>query len=155
MKVQPEVKKQTLQVGAGTALLSLVMILVYVLAGRFSLPVLLGAVFGTAAVTANFFLLGLSVQKAVEATYGSAPSVDADPAEDQKDESLPGEGKTAEVDKNTRRGMQLSHSARLLLLGVVAVLGWVLPCFDGLATCLPMLFPQFIFMFINKRAASK
>ena len=38
--------------------------------------------------------------------------------------------------------MKLSQRLRLLLLGVVVVIGAVLPCFDLIAILLPLLFPR-------------
>ena len=42
MKVQPAVKKETLHIAAGTGLLTAVMLLVFLLLGRLTLPVVLG-----------------------------------------------------------------------------------------------------------------
>ena len=158
MTVQPEVKKQTIQVAVGTALLSCLMLIVYALLGKFTWQAVLGALLGTAAVSFSFFLLGLSVQKAAEATWQNASKAPA-PQEDEEasaGDPLPGEentrAKATEVDQATRRSLQLSYTGRLLMLAAVAVLGWLLPCFDGVATVLPMLFPRIVLFFIGRQA---
>ena len=54
----------------------------------------------------------------------------------------PAEEDSAKADKAVRRKMQLSYTWRMLLLGGVAVLALLLPCFQPVATVLPFLFPR-------------
>ena len=69
MHLQDEVRKQILRVSLGTAALTAVMVLVFVLMGQFNSTVLLGALLGCTAGCLNFLLLALAVQKVVEETY--------------------------------------------------------------------------------------
>ena len=52
IKVQPAVRKETLRIAAGTAVLTAVMLVVFALLGKFDLSVLLGAILGYAAAGA-------------------------------------------------------------------------------------------------------
>ncbi len=125
MKLQPAVKQETRKIALGVAALSAVMLLVFLAIGRFDLSVLLGALLGAAAATGNFFLMAISVQQVAEERAAS-----------------PAEEDSAQADKAVRRKMQLSYTWRMLLLGGVAVLALLLPCFQPVATVLPFLFPR-------------
>lgn len=88
---------------------------VFLIIGKWYYTVLLGNLLSGAVSVFNFFLLGITVQKAIE---------------------------TGDV-KAAKTKMRISQFARLLMLGVVAVLGATLPwCFDLWATLIPMLFPR-------------
>ena len=70
IQVQDAVKKETARIGAGTAGVSVVMILVFwglhlVIPDSipFDYKVILGAVIGSAVAVGNFFFMGLTVQK--------------------------------------------------------------------------------------------
>ncbi len=117
-KIDPTVKKETLYVAVWTFILSLLLQAVFLVVGRWDYTVLAGNVLGFCAATANFFLMGLTVQSAL--------------------------GKEEKAAENTVR---LSQLLRLLLLGVVAVLGGALSCFNVLATVIPMLFPRIAVQF--------
>ena len=65
-------------------------------------------------VSFNFFLLGVTVQRALE---------------------------TGDV-KAAKSKMKISQALRLIMLGVVAILGATLFCFNLWATLIPMLFPR-------------
>ncbi len=64
MQIDETVKKETLRIAAGTGVLSALMLAVFLLLKRFDITVLLGALWGSSIAVLNFFLLGLSVQKA-------------------------------------------------------------------------------------------
>ena len=115
MKLDPTVKKETLYIGAWTLILALLMHAVFLLLGKWSLPVLWGSLLSVSAGILNFLLLGISVQRAVAMA-------------DEKD------AKTA---------LRLSWILRTLLLFGVAVLGAVLSVFDLWATVIPLFFPRF------------
>ena len=73
----------------------------------------------------NFFLMGITVQKAV--------AKEKKPASDL---------------------MRLSQTMRLLMQLVVAVLGFALPCFNGYAVILSLFFPRIAIMvrpFLDKK----
>ena len=146
-KVQPTVRQETSKIAAGTLILSVVMILVFLLLGRFDITVLLGALLGSAAAIGNFFLLGLSVQMAAEKMNGVRfPSYEEAEADLEDGEEL-APPVSPEL-QQAKRSMQLSYSGRLFLLAIVGILGLTLPCFHAVATVVPFLFPRIV-IFLN------
>ena len=146
IKVQPAVRKETLRIAAGTAVLSAVMLAVFALLGKFDITVLLGALLGSAAAIGNFFLLGLSVQKAAETMNGvQLPSYEEAEAELEDGQELP--APDAPELTQAKRSMQASYTGRLFLLAVVGILGLTLPCFHAVATVVPFLFPRLIIFY--------
>ena len=111
--VEPAVKKETRFIALVVLICSAVMQAVYLVIGQWNYRVLLGNLLGAALAVGNFFLMGLAIQKAL--------------------------GKSQE---DAVQQMKLSQRLRLLLLGVVVVIGAVLPCFDLIAILLPLLFPR-------------
>ena len=87
---------------------------VFLIIGKWDYTVLLGNLLSGVFSVFNFFLLGITVQKAIE---------------------------TGDV-KAAKTKMRISQFARLLMLGVVAVLGVTLPCFNRWATLIPLVFPR-------------
>lgn len=141
MKIQPTVREETLRIAKGTCILSAVMVLVFALLKHFDYTVVLGAILGTCTAIFNFFLLGLSVQKAADMMKGvEFPS---EPDEDGEDDDKPAAPVPPEVSQAKQR-MQLSYTGRMLMMGAVGLLGLTLPCFHAVATVLPMLFPRLI-----------
>ena len=65
MKVDKTVKKETLYIAALSGVLSLLMQAVFLVIGQWHFSVFLGNLWGYAAAVGNFFLMGLTVQKAV------------------------------------------------------------------------------------------
>ncbi|MDD3430283.1 MAG: ATP synthase subunit I [Oscillospiraceae bacterium] len=114
-KIQPAVKKETLHIAFGTFILAAIMVGIFALLGQFNITVIWGALLGVCFAVLNFFLLGLTVQKAT--TYSD--------------------------EKRAKAFMQLSYSLRMLLTLGVALLGIWAPVFNGIATVLPLLFPRF------------
>ena len=154
-KVQPAVKKETFRIALGTLILSTVMVIVFVILGRFDYTVLLGALLGSFAAIFNFFLLGLSVQMAADKMNGTRfPSYEEAEAELNEGEELPVPD-SAEM-KQAKRIMQTSYSGRLFLLAIIGILGLTLPCFHAVATVVPFLFPRviiFLYGLANKKEA--
>lgn len=70
MHVDETVRRETIRVAMGTCVLSVLMLAVYLIGGWFNYTVLLGAVWGTCFAVLNFFLLGMSVQRASERMNG-------------------------------------------------------------------------------------
>lgn len=64
MQIDETVKKETLRIAAGTGVLSALMLAFFLLLKRFDITVLFGSLWGSSIAVLNFFLLGLSVQKA-------------------------------------------------------------------------------------------
>lgn len=75
MKIDPTVKRETLFVSLVTLILSMLMQSVFLIIGKWDISVLLGNVLGAGIGIANFFLLGLGVQKAVSSDEKKAKEV--------------------------------------------------------------------------------
>lgn len=118
MKIDATVKKETLYIASFSAVLSLLMQAVFLIISNWHFSVLLGNVWGYAAAVANFFLLGLTVQKAVT-----------------KDE------------EEARKLIKLSHTLRNMLILIVAVIGIVVPFFNTWAAIIPLFFPRISIFF--------
>ncbi len=112
-KIDPVVKKETLFVFLFSLVMSVLMQAVFLILKTWDLTVLYGNLLSLFAGTLNFLLMGLTVQSAV----------DKDP-------------------DDAKKHMKLSQSLRYLLLIAVAALGAALPCFNIIATLLPMFFPR-------------
>ena len=113
MKIQKTIWLQTRNIALGEAVGCLLMLAVFLLLGRCSWQVLLGALWGGAIAVANFFLLGLTVQAAAKKEGAAA-----------------------------RHLVQKSYTLRSLLLLAGAVCGLLLPCFQPVAAIVPLFFPQ-------------
>ena len=136
MTIQPAVKQETLKIAVGTAILACVMVLVFVLAGRFDISVIWGALLGVASAVGNFFLMALSVQQAAERMNGA--QVAPLPAEGDEEPPLSDEAKQA------RQRMQLSYTGRMLLLAGIAIVAVLVPGINALACILCLLFPRMV-----------
>ncbi len=91
-----------------------IMCVIFALCGRFDYTVILGALLGTVFAVGNFFLLGLTVQKAVE------------------------------KGENVKRFMHSSYAGRMLLYVACIVMGVLIPCFHPLAAIIPLFMPQVV-----------
>ena len=107
--------RETLYVLIGVAVLTAIMFAVYLLLGRFELPVLLGGIIGAILAIGNFFFMAVAVTLA------------ADKAEKQ--------------DVNGgKRTMQASYPLRILILGGALLLCGFSGYFDLIALVLPLAF---------------
>ncbi|MBQ7826234.1 MAG: ATP synthase subunit I [Clostridia bacterium] len=141
MKIEPTVRKETLRIAKGTCVLTVVMLLVFALLKQWNMTVLWGALLGTAVAILNFFLLGLSVQKAADMMKGV--EMPPEPEEDENGEEQPAQPLPPEVNQAKQR-MQLSYTGRMIMMGAAGIMGLALPCFHAVATVLPLLFPRLI-----------
>lgn len=66
MNINPTVKKETGYIAAWVLLLSILTEAVFLILGKWDLSVLLGNLLSGTAAVLNFFLMGLTVQRAVE-----------------------------------------------------------------------------------------
>lgn len=107
------VVRETIYIATWSVIMSLLLQAVFIIAGGWTLSVLLGNLWGIFVAVLNFFFMGISVQKAVE-----------------KDE------------EEARKIMKLSQSIRTLLMFVLVVIGVVLPCFSVIAVILSLFFPR-------------
>lgn len=121
--------RQFFKVAAGVVCLTALELGVYALLGRFSVPVLLGALFGMIVSCLNFLALTVTVSRA------------ADRAEDGGDPM------------KARAAVQGSSVLRLLLLAGVYILVLKFSTLDPLASVLPLVFVQIsisLFEFFRK-----
>lgn len=152
MKVQQTILKETQAIAVGTAILTAVMVGVFALLGKFDAAVLLGAVLGFTVAVLDFFLLGLTVQKAA-AMQAAHPIAKADNEEEENREREPGsfgdDDAPAPADPETaaaiRRHVQLSYFGRRAMMIAFAALG-LTPWFSLPAVVLPLLFPKMVIM---------
>ena len=113
-KLDPVVKKETASVAVWVLAGCMLIQGVCLVAGWWSLPVLLGALLGGVTAVGNFLLMCRMVQKAVTQTEKQA--------------------------KNT---VQLSQGLRLMMQGLILVLAAVLPqTFNIWTTAIPLLIPR-------------
>ncbi|MBQ2897010.1 MAG: hypothetical protein IJE46_01625 [Clostridia bacterium] len=115
-KIDNVVLKETGYIASVTVILSVLMQVLFVISG-WSYTHLLGNILGAFATVANFFIMGITVQKAV-----------------LKEES------------EAKKLIKFSQSARLFGLFVIALIGHLVPFFDLLAVIIPMLFPRIAIM---------
>lgn len=112
-KIDPTVRRETLFIAACVAVLTALMESVFLVLGHWDITVLWGGLLGAFAAILNFFLMGLTVQKAV----GKEP-------------------------KDASRLMRASQSMRMLMLVCFCAVGAAVPAFHLLATLIPLLFPR-------------
>ena len=128
MKLNREIRRELYYVGAGLLIGTGLICLVYALLGRFDYTVVLGALLGSAVALLNLAMLGGAVQ---------------------------GLGDYKEQEKAAaQKKLQASYSLRMLLMALTVVLGFALPCFDGIAALVPFLLPQPI-LFVRKTLLSR
>ena len=118
MRIDPAVKKETLYILGSSILLSVVMELIFWLAGHMDYTVPLGNLLGVGISVLNFFLMGLTIQKSI------------------------GLDEKAASDK-----LKLSQMLRMLMVIALAAVGVGLPCFHALAVVIPLFFPRIAIAF--------
>ena len=112
-KVDPTVRKETGFIAGFVLVGSLAMEAVYLLLGAWTLPVLLGNLLGGLTAVLNFFLMGLTVQSAVDKPQDEA-----------------------------RTAMKASQALRSVMLLAVLAAGAAAPCFHLIAAIVPLFFPR-------------
>ena len=117
-KMDATVRKETGYIAIWVFLLSVLTQAVFLVIGKWDYTVLLGNLLSGVAVTFNFLLIGLTVQRAL-----------------QKEE------------KDAKNFMKLSQTYRFLFLAIVLILGAVLPCFSIWTVMIPLLFPRIAIAF--------
>lgn len=105
---------ETLYILLWTAILSLVMQLIFVFTNHWDYTVLLGNVWGAFISVLNFFCMGLFIQKAVNVNQDEAKKI-----------------------------IKLSQTLRTLALFVLIVIGILMPFFSTIAVILPLFFSRF------------
>ncbi len=121
MHIQPAVKKEASRFAAGTAILTLLMFVVFLSLHRlrpemvpFNFKVILSGILGAVVAAGNFFLMGLTVQKVT----------------------------SAETENAAYQAMKASYRFRTASQLLWAVLALGLPFFNGAAGILPLFFPS-------------
>lgn len=112
-KIDATVLRETKYIAAWTVILSVLMHAVFLIIGKWDYTVLLGNLLSGSAAVLNFFLMGITVQKAV-----------------LKDE------------KDAKTSVRLSLVYRSLLMLAVMVVGAAVPIFNLWASLIPFLFPR-------------
>ena len=123
----------------GVAILTVLMVGVFLIIGMFDTTVLAGAVFGGAFAVLNFFLMAMSVQKAAELMNG----VQLPPEEVGEDGEVVDKPLSPEAIK-AKQKMQLSYTGRMLLTVVFAIVALLVPGIHPVAALLPLLFPRIV-----------
>ena len=147
MKIQQAVKDETKRLALGVLILAVLMLGIYMILGRLSAEVALGAAWGSAAAVLNFFLMALTVQKAAEKMNGVRmdpyPEEDPDDPDSKPDENTHPEAEAPEI-LQAKRMMQTSYTFRMLMVALLAAAGVLLPFMDSVAVLIPLLFPRIV-----------
>jgi len=128
MKPESAVRRETVRVAAGVFALVAAMLIVYAIAGKFSVPVLLGGVYTGLLTVVNFFIMGLTVQGVTNRA-----------AERERSEQ-----ELADLTLEMKNRMKLSYNIRMIALFALLVVGIAVFKFDPLATILPVVFPTVV-----------
>jgi len=113
MKIARAVIKETRYIALWVIILSAVTEAVFLIAGYFDYTVPLGNLLGGGVAILNFFLMGLSVQKAL-----------------------------GKEEKEAKAVLRASMLYRNMMLVAVAALGALLPCFNIFSVLIPLFFPR-------------
>lgn len=126
MHLQPATRREIKRISTGVLLGSALMVAVFAVLGRFSWPVLWGALLGDAVAIGNFVFLGISVQKAAAA------------------EELRG-----------RQIMQFTYSLRMLIVVAALALSMAVEVFYWLTVLIPLLLPRITILVLQITGAYK
>ena len=116
-KIDKVVIKETKYIAVITVILSVLMQSVFLIIGKWTYKCLTGNILGAAAAILNFFLMGITVQKAV-----------------------------LKEEKEAKNLMKFSQTARLFMMFFFALLGYLIPVFNLLTVIIPYLFPRIAVM---------
>ena len=112
-KVDKTVLKETKYIACWVVLLSMIAEAVFLIIGKWDYTVLLGNLLSGALVILNFFLMGITVQKAVN-----------------------------KEEKEAKTAMKVSQLYRNLMIIVVTVIGVALKCFNTWIVLIVLFFPR-------------
>ena len=125
MKPQEAVVKETGHIAIGTLIMTAVMLIVFAVIGRFSLNVLFGGLYGFALAVANFFFLGLTVQRVAEGA-----------------QKLQGEEVDPDAVKLAKLKMRQSYMLRMLLGAGLLIVALAVLKLNWIACVCPLIFPR-------------
>ena len=120
-KPQENIVRETKRIAIGCGICLAIMLLVYILIGKFSVGVLLGGVISTAYAIFNFYQLGMTIQKA---TATMNPDLAA-------------------------KQMRSSYTIRMAGLFLVCVVCFVVPFLEGIPCMIAMLFPRLTILVLS------
>lgn len=118
-KVDKTVLKETKYIALWVVIFSVLMEAVFLILSKWDYTVLTGNLLGAVAAVGNFFLMGLTVQKAVQ-------------KEDEKD---------------VKKVMRISQVYRNLLVIVILIAGVCIPVFNTWTVVIPVFFPRISLFF--------
>lgn len=113
-KPQQSIVKETKRIGVGTVIMLVVMLAVYAVLGKFTVGVLIGGLLGSAYAIFNFFMLGMTLQKAASMT----------------DQQM------------AHMKVRSSYSTRMIGMLILAVVAFALPFVEGIPCLIALLFPR-------------
>ena len=113
-KPQQSIVKETKRIAVGTVIMLVVMLAVYAVLGKFTVGVLLGGLLGSAYAIFNFFMLGMTLQKAASMT----------------DQQM------------AHMKVRSSYSTRMIGMLILAVVAFALPFVEGIPYLIALLFPR-------------
>lgn len=113
-KPQQSIVKETKRIAVGTTIMLVVMLAVYAVLGKFTVGVLLGGLLGSAYAIFNFFMLGMTLQKAASMT----------------DQQM------------AHMKVRSSYSTRMIGMLILAVVAFALPFVEGIPCLIALLFPR-------------
>ena len=113
-KPQQSIVKETKRIGVGTVIMLVVMLAVCAVLGKFTVGVLLGGLLGSAYAIFNFFMLGMTLQKAASMT----------------DQQM------------AHMKVRSSYSTRMIGMLILAVVAFALPFVEGIPCLIALLFPR-------------
>lgn len=113
-KPQQSIVKETKRIGVGTVIMLVVMLAVYAVLGKFTVGVLLGGLLGSAYAIFNFFMLGMTLQKAASMT----------------DQQM------------AHMKVRSSYNTRMIGMLILAVVAFALPFVEGIPCLIALLFPR-------------
>ncbi len=141
MKIEPAVQAETKKIALGTAILTVLMIAVFLVLRQFDWRVLTGAALGYLTTVGNFFAMAMTVQ-------GVTNSMPALPRQEQDETEETEEKKDAPLSdeaKQAGKKMQASFVIRMLLIGAIAaIVVTQTQLFNPWAALLPLLFPNIL-----------
>lgn len=112
-RIDKIVLRETKYIALWTVIFSVIMQAVFLIIGKWDVTVILGNILGDVAVVLNFFLMGLTVQKAVEKEEKEAKSL-----------------------------IRTSQTARLFMMFLFVVIGVTAPIFNTWSSIIPLIFPR-------------
>lgn len=113
-KPQQSIVKETKRIAVGTVIMLIVMLAVYAVLGKFTVGVLLGGLLGSVYAIFNFFMLGMTLQKAASMT----------------DQQM------------AHMKVRSSYSTRMIGMLILAVVAFALPFVEGIPCLIALLFPR-------------